>query len=209
MRQFEVNGKTFNLKNSWEDLKFNDWVKFQKLEQEKELLGLEDEFIIRALLLLTDCEENDILNLHLDLLNQLVKDFDFINLPVPKIENRYLILGGEKWAFKKDFEKLTMGEYISIKTFQENVKDESKSTYLVLSVLLRKVLSEDGELVLDSFRPDDCKKIASLLENEAMMCDLYHYLSFFFAGKNKSTLIDTEAFLVVQGLKAQGLENTN
>jgi hypothetical protein len=208
MRQFEVNGKQFNLKNSWEDLLFSDWMNFQKLEQQKDLLGLEEDFVIKVLLLLTDCSENDILNIDLDLLHELVKDFDFMKMPVPKIENRYLILGGEKWAFKKDFHKITYGEYVSIKTFQENTKDELKTSCLLLSVLLRKVLDDKDELVLDIFKPDDCKKISDLLEKEAMMCDIYHYLTFFFAGNNQYTLIDTEAYSILAGLRAMELENT-
>ena len=210
MKQFEIEGKIFNLKNSWEDLLFSDWMNFLKIEQQKELLGQEEDYVIKVLTILTDCTELDILNAPLSLLNELMASLDYMNTPVPKIENKFIMINGEKWAFKKDFNKLTMGEYISIKTFQENSKDELSTTCLVLSVLLRKVIEEkeSGELVLDMFRPDDCQKISNLLMKEAKMCDVYHYLNFFFALNNQYTLIGTEAYSVIVGLKAQELENT-
>ena len=120
MKQFEIEGKIFNLKNSWEDLLFSDWMNFLKIEQQKELLGQEEDYVIKVLTILTDCTELDILNAPLSLLNELMASLDYMNTPVPKIENKFIMINDEKWAFKKDFNKLTMGEYISIKTFQEN-----------------------------------------------------------------------------------------
>jgi len=211
MRQFEIDGRQeFNLKNTWEDLLFNDYIEFQKLEREKDLLGIDENYVIKVLLILTDCTENDILNIQLDLLNEIMIDVKFINLPIPKVDAKFIEIDGEKWSFKKDLNKLTMGEYISIKTFQENAKDDLEATSLVLSCLFRKVKEEkeDGELVLDSFKPDDCKKISDLLKTKVKLVELYHYLTFFFDGTSQSTLKDTEAYSAVEGLKQQTSETT-
>jgi len=211
MKQFEIEGKTFNLKNSWEDLLFSDWLDFQKLEKAKELLGLDEDYIVKVLLILTDCTEFDIMNLDLEVLSDLMKSIEFMNTEIPKVESKYIVLSGDKWAFKKDLQKLTMGEYISLKTFQENIKDELQSTCMMLSVLLRKVKEEkeNGEFILEPFRPDDCQKISDMLVKEAKMIEIYHYLTFFFDGRNQSTLTDTMAYSVVQGFAAQKSENMN
>ena len=204
MKRFEIDGRQeFNLKNSWEDLLFNDYIKFQKLEREKEILGIDENYVIKVLLILTDCTENDILNIELELLNEIMTDVKFINLEIPKVEVKFVDIDGEKWAFKKDLNKLTMGEYISIKTFQENVKDDLEATALVLSCLFRKVKEEkeNGELVLDSFKPEDSNRISELLKTKVKLVDLYHYLHFFFSGINQSTLKGTEAYSMVEGLK--------
>ena len=200
MKQFEIENKTFNLKNSWEDLMFNDYILFQKLERENRLLGIDENYIIKVLLILTDCDENNILNIELDVLNEIMTDVKFINLEIPKVEVKFIDIDGEKWAFKKDLNKLTMGEYISIKTFQENVKDDLEATALVLSCLFRKVKEEkeNGELVLDSFKPDDSSRISDLLKSKVKLVDLYHYLHFFFDGTNQSTLKDTGVYSMVE-----------
>lgn len=205
MRQFEINGKEYNLKNSWEDLLFNDYILFQKLEREKEVIGIDENYIIRVLLVLTDCSEEEILNIEIDILNEIMSDIKFINSNIPKVDVKWVEIDGEKWAFKKDLNKLTMGEYISIKTFQENVKDDLESTSLMLSCLFRRVKEEkeNGEIVLDMFRPDDCNKISELLKSKVKLVELYQYLSFFFNSTNQSTLKDTEVYSVVEEIKYQ------
>ena len=211
MKQFEIDGTTYNLKNNWEDLLFSDWLEFQRLEKTKEVIGIDENYIIKVLQILTTCSEQDILNIDLEELNGLMKSIEFMNTPIPKVETKYLEFGGVKWAFKKDLQKLTMGEYISLKTFQENSKDELQSTCMMLSVLLRRVKEEkeDGELVLESFKPDECKKIGDMLVTYAKMIDIYHYLTFFFDSNETSTITDTAAYSVVQALEAQKLAKSN
>lgn len=209
MKHFYIEDKEFNIKNSWEDLYFKDWLEFQKLQSQAQLLGIDEDYITKVLLILTDATENDIMNIDLDVLNDLMKEMQFTHTEIPKVERKVLELGGVKWAFKKNFQKLTLGEYVSIKTFQENIKDELQSTTLMLSVLLRRVKEEvDGELILESFKPDESEKIAKLLVDEAKMLDIYHYLSFFLDGKNQSTLTDTVAYSTIQELKTMNQENT-
>jgi hypothetical protein len=209
MRQFKIENKTFNLKNSWEDLYFKNWLDFQRLQSESELLGIDEDYVTKILLILTDATESDLMNMELDTLNELMADMKFTKTEIPKVEKKVIEISGEKWAFKKNFQKLTLGEYVSIKTYQENIKDELQSTTLMLSVLLRRVIDEvDGELILSPYSPDESQKIAKLLIDEVKMLDIYHYLSFFFAGKEQFTLKDTEAYSTIQVLKAMNQETT-
>ena len=190
MLKFKISNKDYNLKNKWEDISMKDWISIQKLDRNKNLY-MDELYTIKVFEALTDATEDELMDLELDTLNKIISNIKFLTEPIPKRNNKKIKVGDIYYMFVGNLNKLTMGEVISIKTFQENVKDEFESMMLMMAILVRPVKVEEGKDVIERFDGATVKSRSEYLL-EAKLIDLNHFLVFFFNGNLNSGILATK-----------------
>ena len=187
MLDFKIGDKEFQLKNNWEDITMKDWIAFQRLAMSKSLY-MDELYLIKVFDILSNATEDELMDLEIDYINNyLANSITFLANPIPIRSNKKILIGDKYYMFIGDLNKINMGEYISIKTFQQTVKDDLESMMLQMAVYIRPVVTdENGVEKIERFDGVSVKdRSVNLLE--AKLVDVNHFIVFFFTGKTNST----------------------
>jgi hypothetical protein len=173
--------KLINTPEKWSDVKLKHWMKLNVInKKEWELAIIRDINIVAAILDITPEEvemlDTDTYNILMDSLSFLLKE------PEDEPLKDFIEIKGEKWWIKKDFDKITLGERITIDTLlMENTIEERFSTLLTL--FLKKKL-DNGEF--ETWRTSH-KERAILFEEEVNFMDVKNIMIFFSDGISLSS----------------------
>lgn len=134
------------------EIKYKDWesisVKkyYDILEILNDKVGDDIDKNIRLITLLSEEDEDDILNLPIDQFEKLSKDLEFLKqMPNVEIRNEYEI-NGKKYNVFTNLKKMTAGQYIDFQTYQ---KDYQKNMKYILSIFLIPQGKEYGDYDID------------------------------------------------------------
>lgn len=169
--------REFNIPEEWEEVKVGQASKLFNLDREgKNQL----ELTISVVSILSDMDEELIYMMSQEQFMELVEVIKFTNEEVKGELKDFVTIDGDDYYLKKDFEKLTMGEIISIDTLINQSNGNLPNVMSkMLCILLRKKNTE-GEL--ETFRN-------SFMDREAMFNELYitdvnDVFLFFFGGND-------------------------
>ena len=169
--------REFNIPEKWEEVKVGQASKLFNLDREgKNTL----ELTISVVSILSDMDEELIYMMSQEQFMELVEVIKFTNEEVKGELKDFVTIDGDDYYLKKDFEKLTMGEIISIDTLINQSNGNLPNVMSkMLCILLRKKNTE-GEL--ETFRN-------SFMDREAMFNELYitdvnDVFLFFFGGND-------------------------
>jgi hypothetical protein len=144
MKQFELNEKTFQYPENWQELSVKRYVNIARLQENKtdEILG--ELFLLKMIEALCDAEDGELDDLTLEIVHEISTTINFLQDNCEFPTTKYLEIDGVTYVFPNDLNKLTMGEYISMKTFQENLKSQAEAMPYILAIILR-----PGQIVKD------------------------------------------------------------
>jgi hypothetical protein len=120
----------------WNDVTLEVYVRLAELEEKKEAFGIPELYLLKVLECLCNAEDGDLDELTLDTVNELVSLIGYIQEEPNWVNTNHLIIDEVDYVFPNDLNKLTMGEYISIKTLQENNTTAGIIPY-ILAIILR------------------------------------------------------------------------
>ena len=144
MKKFELNGREFEMPTEWSEITLRHYVELTKLEETKANFLLGELYLLKVIECLCGAEGGDLDDLTIDMVSDLSGSVGFLQQE-PKWENtRNIKIGDIDYVFPADLNKLTMGEYISIKTLQENTPSQAEAIPYIIAVILR-----PGKLVKD------------------------------------------------------------
>lgn len=144
MKKFELNNKEFMMPTSWSDLTLQHYVNLAQLEENKTQYLLGELYLLKVIEVLCSAEPGELDDLTIDMVSDLSKEVGFLQSE-PKWNNtKHIKIDDIDYCFPADLNKLTMGEYISIKTLQENTPSQAQAIPLILAVILR-----PGKLIKD------------------------------------------------------------
>ena len=161
--------KEYTLKDSWEDITTENFVKVANVTQNKDLSDTH-----KLVLLITELSGIDIdavMSMDIEYLQQFEKSLGFLNEAMPEYNEDHIVIGDEKYFFKADYSKLTFGEVISIEKITEKVKTDMYEVFpSLLCIFLRKKVDGkleafDGEFMdrADLFKQVPIHKVNKLL----------------------------------------------
>ena len=134
------------------EIKYKDWesisVKkyYDILEILNDKVGDDIDKNIRLIALLSEEDEDDILNLPIDQFEKLSKDLEFLKqMPSVDIRTEYEI-NGKRYNVFTNLKKMTAGQYIDFQTYQ---KDYQKNMKYILSIFLIPQGKEYGDYDID------------------------------------------------------------
>lgn len=144
MKKFDLNGKTFEMPTEWSELTLRHYVELTKLEEQKSQFLLGELYLLRVIEALCSAEQGDLDDLTIDMVSDLSESVGFLQKEPVWNNTKSIKIGDVDYVFPADLNKLTMGEYISIKTLQENSPSQAEAIPMIIAVILR-----PGRLVRD------------------------------------------------------------
>ena len=154
MITFKIEEREINMSESWKEITLNQYISILNLEKIIGTFLFNEIYYIRLLEVLCNEEENGLDDMTLETLNSLIIKTSYI-LEIPEWPiNNHILFNDKIWVFPTNYNKLTMGEVISIKTLQQK-PDLTQTIPDLLSVILRpgkKVLIDGVEkYIADKF----------------------------------------------------------
>lgn len=177
--EIEIDGdvKTFNVPENWSEVTVGKTTEIATISKDT-MNNLE--LMVRILSILSNMDEEIIYMMEQDDFLNIIETLKFTNEEIKGELKEFITIDGEDYYLKKDFNKLTLGEIISIETI---VKQYDNNIQLalpkLLCIFLRKK-KENGKL--ESFKNSHMER-EELFKN-AIITDVNDIFVFFFDGKN-------------------------
>ncbi len=191
MRQFEFDGKTYNLCNSWEDMTLQRYINFFLFQDKMKDEPLDDVYVIELIELLSDCDV--IMEVPLATIEGLFKDINFLT-STPKLNKGNTIMLDNKLYACVDLNNLSTGEYISIKMMMGDEKTILQGLPKLLAVIIRpaeKFIDEETKqerIKIEKFSIDNLSWRAAQF-SKLRIVDVLHWTTFFLTGRKPSSKI--------------------
>lgn len=146
MKEFRLNEKDYKMPTDWSDLTLEHYVNLAQLEENKTQYLLGELYLLKVIECLCGAEGGELDDLTIDMVTELSKEVGFLQSEPKWTNTKNIRIGDIDYAFPSDLNKLTMGEYISIKTLQEGVTSQASAIPLILAIILRPAkLVKDNE----------------------------------------------------------------
>jgi hypothetical protein len=137
MKEFKLNDKNYQMPTAWEDMDLKRYVELAKLEEMKDNFGIPELYLLKVIEALCGAEGGDLDDLTLDMVTELSNEVSFLQEQPNWGNSRHIEIEGQDYVFPEDLNKLTMGEYISIKTLQEQQTTQADLIPWLLAIILR------------------------------------------------------------------------
>lgn len=144
MKEFKLNGKDYQMPTDWNEMTLAHYVELSKLEENKTKYLFGELYLLKVIETLCMSEAGDLDDLTLDTVNELTNLLAYLQNEPKWTNSKHIRIDEVDYVFPPDLNKLTMGEYISMKTLQEQSLTQSDAIPFILSVILR-----PGKLVKD------------------------------------------------------------
>jgi hypothetical protein len=190
MKTFLIGEKEIRVPTNWEEITLRKYFTIAKLEQSKSSFAFEELYMMKMIEVLCDSSEEEMDDMTLEQVTEISESLQFMsNMDDWKIHTN-INIGGVDYVFPKDMNKLTMGEYISIKTLQENTPDTIDTIPLILGIILRpgkKIIDDYGKekWVQNKFDVEGIE-IRKELFMDQPVSNVMGAINFFLNGKNGS-----------------------
>jgi len=182
MITFKLNDNDYNLVTSWEEMTLGQWIKIQKLAQIKESFLIEEMYVFRLVDILCDVEEGELDDLSVGDINEFSKSFSFLEVDYKPDIITHVNLNGVDYVFNVNLNKLTSGEYISLKIVEGTNKNSLENIAKILAILIRPgYQNEKGEWVQHKFNAEEIEQRSFELQKMKVV-DLLGGYSFFLSG---------------------------
>lgn len=189
MKTFKVGDNEYKVPNSWEDMTLENYIDFFNFQDSNKDREIDDLYMIEVFEMLSDCDR--VLDIPINELKDLLGELLFLS-DTPKLnENKTILIDGKLYGCV-DLNKMTTGEYISIKTLMGSEKTVLNGLPKLLSIIIRPaeevIDSETGEkkLKIEKFSVDNLTWRAEKLK-ELKVVDVLHWISFFLTGREESS----------------------
>jgi len=151
-------------------------------------------YLLKIIEALCCAEPNELDDLTLDLVGELSNEVGYLNNePKWSSSSRHLLINDVDYAFPEDLNKLTMGEYISIKMLQEQQNTQAELIPYLLAVILRpakKVINEETKKenwICEKFNTENLEWRKELFLTQPVF-NLMGPVSFFLNGSGTSII---------------------
>lgn len=189
MKIFKVGEKEWNLPNSWEDMTLENYIDFFNFQDSNKDREIDDLYMIEVFEILSKCDE--VLDIPINELKDLLSELTFLS-ELPKLnDNKTISIDGNLYGCI-DLNRMTTGEYISIKTLMGSEKTVLNGLPKLLAIILRpaeEVTNEETsekKLVIEKFSVDNLEWRAEKFKGLKVV-DVLHWISFFLTGKKESS----------------------
>jgi hypothetical protein len=187
MKDFKLNDKDYQMPTDWQDMNLRKYVELAKLEEMKESFGMPELYLLKVIEALCDAEGGDLDDLTLDMVSELANEVGFLQAEPVWSNTRHIEIEGKDYVFPEDLNRLTMGEYISIKTLQEQQTTQADLIPWLLAIILRPGRKEYNEetkkekWIQDKFNTANLEWRKELFMNQPVM-NLMGPVTFFLNG---------------------------
>lgn len=179
--KFRIEDKEFVLATNWNEVTLKQYIQICKLNENKNNYKIEELFVFKFIEILSNASESELDNLEVSqiaMLSEAIAKLNDTSIPASTTIN----IDGVQYALT-NLERLTMGEYVGVKTFMQdnNLFDVLDK---ILATLIRPVV--DGKI--EKYNSNTVKDRAYLFMDRLMVSDFNSLLNFFLNSKDLSTI---------------------
>lgn len=178
MLKIKIESNEFIMPSEWAEVSLKNYIDIVSTSEDKN--NSELDIFIKTLALL--CEDKMFIKcaneMNIEDFKQIQEAFKWIQLdpPAPKSKQKHFLIGKEKWTIKEDFNKLTVGESISVEIMLKDKKLDLSPLEIAFGVLFRRV-KDDG--TVEAFNPDNINLIINEHSKVIKVTDVYNVITFF------------------------------
>ena len=189
-----LNGKKtlrFNIPKTWNDLNLGRYIRTMKVLRSEEKVS-ELEKVIRILNCITDIPKKDLYGLDVKSVGKLGAHLTGFLESVPDDELKHFIeVEGVEYGFHPKLVDMTLGEFVDLETFVENLED---NLHNILSILYRPVTAKkDDKYRIEDYKPD--RERAELFKKHLTVGD-FNGASVFFYDLGRQLSINSKKSLI-------------
>ena len=202
MKEFKIGKQEFKMPTQWSEITLATYVKMAELDEKKEDIGMAELYLLKVIEALCGVEEGDLDDLTLEGVNELSVEVGFLKEEPAWSNTKHIKIEDIDYVFPTDLNKLTMGEYISIKTLQDAQTTKSGIIPYILAIILRpgklEVNDETGkeEWIQDKFNVANLEWRKDLFMKQPVF-DLMGPVTFFLNGSGAFTTNTKDSIPVV------------
>ena len=174
MYNFNFKEKEYNLPNSWEDLNIEFFIEVLKLEKTKDLYQFDELYVAKMIEILLGITEEELNDFDLDIFSTLVQEISFLKNTPTYEDKKEIYIDEVKYVTPANFNKISLGEYASIKTLTKD-KPYEEQILIILSIIVRPE-GEKFEASKINERKERFKKVR--------LVDINECVNFFLSGSN-------------------------
>ena len=170
----------FDVPDCWADVTVETFSKIHKIDREA-LTTIEAE--VAAVSMMTGIDEDQLFMMTPDEFNKVGKIVEFVSKDVEGSQVDSIMIEGEEYFLKKDFDKLTMGEVVSLNIIMEKTKGNVPEMMPeMLCIFLRK-LKDNGKM--ETFKKSFMERVEGF--KQVSISDVNDLFLFFSDGETSST----------------------
>lgn len=178
--------KSINVPTCWEDIKLSTYVDIAKLEEIKSQFQFEELYLLKVIELICGVDSGEIDDLTIEQVEEISTDLQFLQDQSTWKVQPTVEIDGDIYVFPKDMNKLTMGEYISVKTFQEKFNGSADAIPYILAIILRKGKLVNDKWIQTKFEIEELEQRKNLFLDQSII-NLMGAVDFFLGGRKIST----------------------
>ena len=170
MIKVEVGNKEYELLNKWEEINLSLYSEIMEIFKLDETSYINK--TIKVINILSGISIKNIMKMNIADFNKIQDELKFITTEIDGIDIDMITISGEDYYIKKDFNKLTVGESISLEVIDKD------NLPMMLTVFLRKKV--DGKL--EDFDTDFVEEREEIFKN-IIITDVYNMFKSFINGE--------------------------
>ncbi len=170
--------KEYKLTVNWDDVTVAQYSQIVKTQQDKTLTEIE--MSVMLVHILSGIDIDTIYSMDLEQLKEIIGNIKFINEPLQHKEVDFIELKTDKYYLKKDFDKLSVGEMISLQVIEEEMrKDNVNNIYAYLPKFLCIFLRKEDEM--DKFKNEFMER--EIMFGDCKIIQVNNLFTFFLSGE--------------------------
>lgn len=188
MIKFETNGIEYHMPENYEEMTLDTFIRISKIQESNTEIVFQEYYLIKLLESIVGAEGGDLDDLTIEEMVDLSTRLKFLSEEATPKKVDKIMIDDILYAFPENFNKITAGEMISIKTLNEG-KNTGDSILNLLAIILRpakEVLDEETgriKLVRIKFDAQNLEYRKSLFRKLPVL-DCLWSVNFFFTDGN-------------------------
>lgn len=179
--EIEIDGenKLYDLPSDWNEVTVGIYEDVIKASQK--MVNNKIEAVVELLNALCGMNADEVYMLPVDSFNQICDTLNWIKDPINAQSKESIIIDGEEYFIKDEFNKLSMGEVISVETILDKHNNSVEAALSDLLCIFLRKKKDNGKL--ESFKSDFMNR--SAIFKNIMITDIYSVMIFFSSGGSK------------------------
>jgi len=196
MVKFETNGIDYEMPENYQEMTLETFIRISKIQESGTEFVFQEYYLIKLLEAIVGAEPGDLDDMTIEEMANLSNKLTFLSEEPTLKKVDKIIIGDLIYAFPENFNKITAGEMISIKTLNEG-KSTGDSILNLLAIILRpakEVIDEETgkvRLVRNKFDAQNLEHRKSLFKKLPVL-DCLWSVNFFFTDGNLTSTASTQ-----------------
>ena len=188
MVELKIEENIYQMPNSWKEVNIKKYIEINNLETKSNVKKM-----VQMISILSGCPIDILYQVDLEALNKI--DINWLSEPMDDKIEKILEINGKKYGIIKEMKKLSLGEYVDLDSY---ILDINNNLHMIVAILMRPILSEDGDLYIIEKYDTNTHKARAELFLESMNVEQLINVSSFFSNSANGYLESMKSFLQSQ-----------